>query len=219
MTSRTSVVCAICETESVQAAGASPTDPPAAADFDTRPAEPLRSTIGGWIQACPNCGYCADDISRTFEGIAEIVGSSAYRSYLEDTSMPVLARSFLCYSCLLERLHQHADAGWSALHAAWACDDAGHENAAIRCRSRAIALWRTAKAAGQQFADNLASEFALATDVYRRMKEFEHATVTCAEGLDLEDIQPTLEQVLRRQMILIQRRDSSAHSMAELTAC
>jgi hypothetical protein len=206
MSPRATVVCAICGKESIQPLTASAPAPAPAADFDTRPAEPLRSTILDWIQACPDCGYCADDISRAAAGVADIVQSAAYRSYLEDTSLPAPATGFLRYSCLLERLHQHADAGWSALHAAWACDDAGEDNSAVRCRERTIALWRKAKAAGQQFADDLASEFALVTDVYRRMGEFGHAIVACSEGLDLEDVQPMLE-----------RRDSSAHSIAELT--
>ena len=211
------VVCGLCGTGTT-AADASQNEPGGPADFETRPSEPLRSTIGDWVQACPKCGYCADDISKASDGIAEIVASEAYREYLGDASLPELARRFLCYSCLLERVHQHADAGWSALHAAWACDDAGMDDAAVRCRERAIASWKKGKAAGQQFADSLASEFALATDLYRRTRIFESAIVSCTEGLDLEDIPPMLELLLRRQMVLIQRRDASAHSMIELTS-
>ena len=217
MTPQTMVVCGLCGTGEAEAA-ASQDESSGPADFDTRPGEPLRSTISGWIQACPDCGYCADDISRAPEGIAEIVASPEYRFYLQDASLPELARRFLCYSCLLERIHQHADAGWSALHAAWACDDARADDAAERCRRRAIVCWQKGKAAGQQFADSLASEFALATDLYRRTRNFDLAIVSCTEGLDLEDVPPTLERLLRRQMVLIQKRDASRHSLSELTS-
>src|SRR5262245_771910 len=83
---RMTVVCALCGTETT---GVVPSqmEPGGPADFDTRPGEPLRSTIGDWVQACPNCGYCADDISRASEGVAEIVGSPVYRAYLEDSSL------------------------------------------------------------------------------------------------------------------------------------
>jgi hypothetical protein len=149
-------------------------------------------------------------------GADSVVASEGYREWLSDSSLPEKARHSLAFAFLLEKLHHAADAGWSALHAAWVCDDAGAAEAAVRCRARAIELWRRGKTAGQLFCDDMASEFALATDVLRRMGEFEAATVTCAEGLDLEDLPPAVEAMLRRQMVLIQSRDISAHSMAEL---
>jgi hypothetical protein len=192
-----------------------PAEPP---DFDTRPGEPLRSTIPLWIQSCWRCGYAADDISAAPPGMAAIVDSEAYRQWLLDEAIPSKAREFLCYGFILEKHHQFADAGWSALHAAWVCDDDTADEAGFRCRARAVELWQRGKQAGQLFCDDMASEFALVTDVYRRMSEFEHATVACAEGLDLEDISPAIEAMLRRQSVLIQRRDVSAHSMRELLA-
>ena len=190
-----------------------PAEPPG---FDTRPGEPLRSTIDRWVEMCPSCGYCADDISRAAAGAGAVIATPEYKSYLEDDSIPFKARQFLCFACILDRLHQHADAGWAALQAAWVCDDAGDDHAASRCRNRAIELWPRGKQAGQLFSDDMATEFALVTDVYRRLGEFENATVACAEGLDLEDIPPSVETMLRRQLTLIQARDRAAHSMREL---
>jgi len=190
-----------------------PAEPP---DFDTRPGEPLRSTLPRWVERCGACGYCADDISRAPAGADAVVASDEYRGYLEDESTPLKARKFLCFACILDRLHQHADAGWAALQAAWVCDDAGDDDAAARCRNRAIELWQRGKLAGQLFSDDMATEFALVTDVYRRLGDFERATVACAEGLDLEDIPPAVETMLRKQLTLIQARDRAAHSMREL---
>jgi hypothetical protein len=144
------------------------------------------------------------------------VASNAYRSWLTDVCLPSKARQFLAFACLLERMHQPADGGWSALHGAWVCDDAGATEGAVRCRGRAIELWQRGKTGGQLFCDDMASEFALVTDLYRRMGEFEQATVACAEGLDLEDLPPAVEAMLRRQMVLIRARDTAAHSMREL---
>jgi hypothetical protein len=191
-------------------------EPSAPPDFDTRPGEPLRSTISRWVHACPSCGYCADDLTRADPRAGDIVASPLYREALDDTFAPEKARHFLAYAVLLEKLRQFADAGWSALHAAWVCDDAGDVDAAVLCRARAIELWKRGKQVGQLFCDDMASEFALVTDLHRRMGQFEHATVTCGEALDLEDLPPAVEVMLHRQLELIQNRDTSAHNMSEL---
>lgn len=208
--------CAVCGTPVSSTFEGPLPDSSEAPDFDTRPGEPLRGTLPRWVQSCEHCGYIADDISRASEDAADIVRSDSYRAYLHDESLPQAARRFLAYAFLLERSHQAADAGWSALHAAWACDDAGSDEGASRCRERAIELWQRGKQLGQLFCDDMASEFALVTDLYRRLGAFEHATVACAEGLDLEDLPPALEAILRRQSVLIQQRNRSAHSMREL---
>ena len=206
-------VCGAANQTSASDALPEPSDPP---DFDTRPGEPLRSTIARWVEMCVSCGYCADDISRAAPEVEAIIATPEYRSYLEDESMPSKAREFLCFAYVIDRLHQHADAGWAALQAAWVCDDAGDDDAASRCRTRAIELWQRGKQSGQLFSNDMATEFALVTDVYRRLGDFERATVACAEGLDLEDIPPSVETMLRRQLTLIQSRDRAAHSMREL---
>jgi hypothetical protein len=190
-----------------------PVDPP---DFDTRPGEPARSTIPEWLSQCPQCGYAADDTSRADPRAPEIVASDDYKTVLSDARFPAEARPFLAYALLLEKLHQFADAGWSTLHAAWICDDLQAGDSASLCREQAIDRWRRGKQVGQLFADDMATEFALVTDLYRRMGEFEHATVSCSEGLDLDDVPPAVEAMLRRQLVLIQSRDTACHSMKEL---
>jgi hypothetical protein len=55
-------------------------------------------------------------------------------------------------------------------------------------------------------------------DVHRRLAQFELALVTCSEALDIEDLPPVLEHVLRRQKALAEQKDTSAHSLRELVA-
>jgi hypothetical protein len=212
--------CAVCGAENnvTKADEREPQGPP---DFDTRPGEPLRGSLRTWVQQCSSCGYAADDIASANEDTAETVNSPQYREILNSVSVPEEAKPFLCYSLILERSHQPADAGWSALHAAWVCDDAaerfpGSVHAATLCRERAVDMWKRGKENGHAFSDDLASEFALVTDLYRRLGEFEHATVACAEGLDMEDVAPLLQQLFRRQKVLIEQRDMSCHSLREL---
>lgn len=208
--------CAVCgNITSITAISPLP-DPQEPPDFDTRPGEPLRSTILQWLQSCEQCGYAAEDISAADPAAAPVVQSESYQQIRFCDTVPAQARRFLCYAHLLERLRQFADSGWSCLHAAWVCDDCGDDPAALDCRIRALSMWQRGKAAGQAFGDDMASEFALVTDVYRRTAQHEQAITTCGAGLDLDDIPPSVDAVLRRQMVLIQSRDTAAHSMKEL---
>jgi hypothetical protein len=209
--------CAVCGTENevVPEPQAQPLEPP---DLDTRPGEPLRSTLQDWVQCCSVCGYCADDLSTGHSKAAEIVETEAYRNTLADPSLPVKARQFLGYAYLLDRVREHADAGWSALHGAWVCDDLHDSQAASRCREQAIEYWKRGKHAGQGFSEDLASEYALVADLHRRMAQFELALVTCSEALDMDDLPPVIEHVLRRQKTLVEQKDTAAHSLRELIA-
>lgn len=187
-----------------------------APDFDTRPGEPVRSTIDMWVARCAGCGYCSADLTHIHEGGPALVYDERYRVLLNDQALPESARWFLCYALILENAGQFSDAGWSALHAGWVCDDARDNAAAARCRMRAIELWKNGKQAGQAFADDVGSEFALAADVFRRAGEFEHAIVACSEALDMEETPAHLKAVLLREKMFIERRDRSCHSLSEL---
>jgi hypothetical protein len=212
---RVSVICGLCGVASEQWTSES-LKPKEAPDFDTRPGEPLRSTLPVWVQRCPHCGYCADSIASIHENAVDFVRGQEYHALFENSPLPEKAREFLCYSAILSHVGQHADAGWSALHAAWACDDLGDDVAAVQCRERAIAHWQKGKIAGQSFGDDLAMEYSLVTDLYRRCHLFEAAVVTCSEALDMEDLPPMLEQLLRREKALIDRKDEGRHSIREL---
>lgn len=210
-------VCACCGTP-VPPPGEQTTGMLEAPDFDTRPGEPARSTIANWVSRCPGCQYCSADLSHVNEGSPEFIASARYRAELEDPSLPVKAREFVCYALILEHAGQHADAGWSMLHAAWVCDDEDNEAGSKSCRRHALEAWKRGKQKSENFGDDLASEFALAADVYRRAGDFEMAVVTCSEALDMEDLPSGMELLLRRQKSFIERRDSGRHSLAELAA-
>lgn len=95
-------------------------------DLDGRPPEYYRSTMSNWIQQCPGCGYSARDIS-TASGNIEIVSDPSFRTLLEETRYPPLARRFLAYALLLQR-DDPVSAGFARLHAAWVCDDENEED-------------------------------------------------------------------------------------------
>lgn len=202
--------CAVCGAHSEQTAAlavtaeAAPHDPP---DFDTRPAEPLRSTISQWVQQCPACGYAAPEIAYAPEGVAELVQSERYAN---------CDGPFLKHAFLLDQLGHHADAGWMALQGAWFCDDADDVGLALGCRTVALQFWKKGKAAGQNFAETTAEEFALVTDILRQCGLFEEALGTCLDALEGEELPPAIEDMLRMQKMLIEKKDYTRHSMSEL---
>jgi hypothetical protein len=210
------VTCGLCGSPSDQ--GVSPAavqdsrQPP---DLDTRPAEPVRSTIQYWMQCCPECGYCASDISTIHESAAELIATDDYQRRLLDSSLPETTRRFLCHALILEQVKQYADAGWTALHAAWAADDAADPLAAQSARKLALQYWQHGKRHGQAFGD-LAEEFILAADVGRRAGQFEEALLTVNEGLEVESLPRFLERVLRFEKTLISRRDMARHDLGEI---
>ena len=209
------VRCGFCATESDQsvAGAAREIEPP---DFVTRPGEHVRSTIHAWMQHCPECGYCAADISSIHEDAVPLLGTPEYHRQRSDASFPEGARPFLCHSLILQHLGQWADAGWSSLHAAWVCDDSGDVASAVACRTHALTLWQRAKKGGENFGDDLGMEYVLVTDLYRRTGQFEQAVVTCSDALDTQDLPPMLEQILRREKALIDQKDTAAHSLASI---
>jgi len=211
------VQCAICglQNEITAESRVEAVEPP---DFDTRPGEPLRSTLQSWVSSCRNCTYCAADISVSHPKAAEVLHTALYQQTYLDETMPPKAREFLCYAAILDKVREHSDAGWSALHGSWVCDDEHDIYAANRCREQAIEYWKRGKHAGQAFSEDHASEYALVADLHRRMGQFELAMYTCSEALDMDDVPPVIENVLRRQKTLIEQHDTRPHSLRELLA-
>lgn len=206
------VQCAVCGETSEQGGEAAPQEL-APRDLDTRPAAP----VGHWLELCPACGYAAPSIGEIpADNVPAAVHGEDYQALRRAADLPAAARRFACHALLLESLGFFADAGWTALHGAWASDDAGDDGAARRMRARAIELWKRAKARAQQFMPDEAQEFALATDVLRRAGELSEARHTALEGLEIYALAPLLEDIMRFELALIHRGDTAAHALSEL---
>jgi hypothetical protein len=204
--------CAICGETSTQPDSGASTDI-APRDLDTRP----DASPQDWLEQCPACGYAAQSIAEVADdSVPVLVHGAEYQALRNAPGIPGAARRFACHALLLDRLGFFADAGWTALHGAWACDDAGDESAARRLRARTIELWKKAKANAQEFMQDEAQEFALATDVLRRAGELAEARHTALEGLEIYSLAPLLEDIMRFELALIHRGDTAAHALAEL---
>jgi hypothetical protein len=174
----------------------------------------MRSTIHHWVQVCPGCGYCAGDLGEAAPGAAEVVRGEAYQQQRQAADVPELARHFLCASLLHEQAGGLSGAAWSAIHAAWAADDAGDGVAARECRTRAAKLMQRAQDAGEAVAGEEGVAEAILTDLWRRAGRFQEALSACTHGR-AKKLSPTLERVFAFQAELIQRGDTGRHTIGE----
>lgn len=184
-------------------------------DLDTRPAEPLRSTIYAWVKRCPSCGYCAPDPGKALEGAADVVRLPRYREQLDSRKFPGIANTFLCWSIIQEDLGAPAQAAWAALHAAWACDDEGADVPARVCRRRAADLLRRAWDQDERLAPRAWADEALLVDMLRRAGRFREARAVATEVLE-RNPEALIAGIMRFQVRLIIAADRRAHTVAEV---
>lgn len=199
------VRCGVCHTES-RHTPFRPSPPEQAPDLDLRPGEPVRSTMGRWLQQCPGCGYAAPDISRAHPAAAEAVRAAPFRALLADGTIPPLARRFLAWALVLEEtgaLHASAEA---TLQAAWVADDLDRPDLARAWRLDAVALWR-----GGPPLD--AEQTVRIVDALRRAGAWDDAAAT-AEGLSRAEPPEAVAQVVTLERRLIEAGDSGRHTVA-----
>ncbi|MDB5370895.1 MAG: hypothetical protein JWP20_2453 [Roseomonas sp.] len=199
------VRCAVCGGESRQPPFR-PGAPEQAPDLDLRPGEPLRGTMGRWLQQCPHCAYAAPDIARAHPAAAEAVAAAPFRALVAETSYPALARRFLAWAHVLEEtgaLHASAEA---TLHAAWVVDDMNRPDLAAEWRRDAVALWRSGPPLD-------AEQTVRVIDALRRAEAWPDAAATAAQ-LARSHPPEVVAQVVAVEQRLIAAHDSGRHTIA-----
>lgn len=159
--------CAVCGTET-EYTGIGSTNAFGSPDLDTRPPEMQRSTIFAWVQRCPECGYCAFDVSKAPSQKAALVHCPEYARQLSDSTCPEFANRFLCKALIAERSGDCTAAVWALIHAAWACDNAEKPEPARTCRSKAADMIEKALGSGQKVAGQDGADTAIQVDLLRR---------------------------------------------------
>jgi hypothetical protein len=234
---RTCCVCG-CTSTYQRIAGATTFESP---DLDTRPATMIRSTLALWVQRCPKCGYCADEISVGPPVAARIIRSDEYQRQLHDPKYPALANSFLCWALMelsacghvplgvsgtdsteeqpdlfpLAERARVARAAWAMIYAAWACDDSGAEVAAAQCRRNVAELLRDPRTDLFAFCPEPGMGEVILSDLLRRSQQFEQVEPVCGHALSNAP-GSVVAQLLRFQVALACRRDVARHTFAEL---
>jgi hypothetical protein len=210
---RERVRCHVCDAESEHTVARRATEE-GTPDLDTRPPETLRSTMPAWVQRCPSCGYCAPDLTVGSPRAARVVRTAAYQTLLTDPTRPALANAFLAASAVFAGCGTRADAGWQAVYAAWACDDAGDDLAATACRLHAVEHFASAMLAGQDVAVDPGGADAVIADLLRRAGHFEEAIARVEATRERRILKPT-RRVLLYIASLAAEGDRAAHAAAE----
>lgn len=212
--------------------------------LDLRPAPPHGASVHLWVMDCPQCGYCAPDIGepieigesvsagRTLEEsadrlsawrrvVTEVMASDLYRHPFEiQDPLPPGATAHLRCAVLQRAGGSSADAGHSALWAAWICDDnavgsGGDElrDPATQCRRAAFRLFQLARAAQQPFASDPTHEELLLIDLLRRTGDFVVAAERIADlPRDLHDGERAIADCQQGWIAL---QDRAAHHAQE----
>jgi hypothetical protein len=174
-----------------------------------------RSTIFAGVTRCPACGYCAADVSKPNPEARAVIESQAYKDQLNKTAYPDLANSFLCMAMIEGAANNLADATWSLISAAWACDDAERDEQAAVCRKQAAEMFLKAKAGGQPAVQEDGTDMIILVDLLRRSGQMEKArdTIAAIRGGITEDI---LLSILDFQKTLIDQNDMACHTVGEV---
>lgn len=213
--------------------------------LDLRPPPPHGSSVDLWVMDCPQCGYCAPDISEPID-IGDPSGSAGgtlddavdrrdawrrvVRKLMSDgryhapfgvkDAVPQEAVTHLRCGVLELAGGRSADAGNSALRAAWICDDNAASSVgddprdvAAQCRRAALGLFQQAREAHQPFATDRIHEELLLIDLLRRTGDF----VVAAERLsDLpRAIHDEERAIAVRQQGWVALQDRAAHHAQE----
>lgn len=183
-------------------------------DLDTRPPEMERSTIFAWVQRCPECGYCASDVSAILPEARAVAIGKEYKDQLNDPMYPELANSFLCKAIVDRESKDYSEATWALIHAAWACDDSDHPDQAMACRQKAADMLTIAEEHGQQVAGQDGTSTAILVDLLRRSGRIDQARTVIAERRRqiAEDV---IVSIMDFQSALIEKNDLSRYTIAE----
>jgi hypothetical protein len=147
--------------------------------------------------------------------------SAEYAALSQRRDLPANALSAACQGLIEERAGELEKAGFSALRAAWMCDDFGLHEAARELRI--VSAQRLQHdLAEQQTAPALAGlRAAQIADIWRRAAQFDKASDVARRALDAPGghvLGRPLTDMLRFQLQLAADRDDRAHTVSEAEA-
>ena len=185
-------------------------------DLDLRPPEMMRSTIWMWLQECPGCGYCAEDIEDVEPGARAIVRGEPFTRLRESVGdLHDIARRFRTAAFIASERGFHAAAFQHTLHEAWVHDDCKNPVCASAARLNAVDLMNQVHREGIKLFDDDGGDAAMAADLLRRAGEFQRSKEVCQKALD-EDCADHVHQVLKFELELCASQDSDCHTMEEV---
>jgi ferredoxin len=183
-------------------------------DLDLRQSYPGFDPIRFMIQRCSFCGYCSRDLSDGTTALKEITEGAPYQEQLGNPDYPEMGNSYLCSAMIQEMTGRMPEAVWDTLHAAWICDDEGHEEQGKACRIKASKLI-TSLDEDETFTKDKMTDLCVQVDLLRRAGKFKQAADLIEEGLVRSDDE-VLVKILLFEEKLIKERNTGRHGVGEV---
>ena len=178
-------------------------------DLDLRPPQMRRSTMGQWVDECPDCGYVASDITDPCEVSVDFLKSKEYRTCDGLGFKSKLASRFFRFYKLNLKSNNTKRAFYAALHAAWACDDEEDNANSKNCRNLALNLVDQLIEDDPESRDNL---LLMKADLLRRTGHFDEL-ITEYENIHFE--KEIMNKVLAFELELAHKKDTACYTVSD----
>jgi hypothetical protein len=210
-----SVTCSVCG-ERAQVTIMGSTNQFGYPDLDLRPPEMARSTIWMWLQECPGCGYCAEDIKEVDPEARAIANGNAFIKLRESIAdLHDVARRFRTAAFIAAERGFPAAAFQHTLHEAWVHDDCQDDVRASAARLNAVDHINQAHRDQIRLYDDEGADAAMIAELLRRAGEFQRGEGICRATLD-DECADHVRQILRYELELCSARDAGCHTMEEV---
>lgn len=180
-------------------------------DLDLRPAEMQRSTMGVWVQVCPECGYVSANISDKHHVTKKWLQSQQYLTCDGIDFASDLAKAFYRYYLINLEDKETEDAFFAILHCAWACDDAKDAENAKHCRVTALPLADKLIEVDFENRDNF---LLMKSDLMRRAGQFDELIKLYASVSFDDDL---MDKILAFQIKKAKEKDAGCYRVEDAT--
>ena len=184
-----------------------------APDLDLRPPEMERSTMPLWIHRCPGCGYVSENVDDLTTVTAEYLASEEYHSCDGIEFKSDLAGEFYQFYMISTVDKNVRDAFYALVHAAWACDDEGDTENAVRCRRLALPLADEFIRMNEGNRANMDTIGLMKADLMRRAGLFDEV-VSGYAGVTYDN--DLMDRILAFEIELSERKDDACYRFSDI---
>ncbi|OHS98527.1 hypothetical protein TRFO_08788 [Tritrichomonas foetus] len=188
-------------------------------DLDCRPPPMERNTMEAWIEHCPNCHYCAKDISQENEVSNEFLQSNEYLDLFKGNSSQYssLAKEFLAAALCMKSINCMKDAAIFYHHASWICDDNNGQDSkeSKECRQKSLELFQIIHNQSERVHNDDFYDESIMCDLYRRNEQYDECRQLCERTLT-KNPSGIFSQLLQYQIKLCEQKDHDVHEICDI---
>lgn len=185
------------------------TGPSGIVELDGRPVELTETILKRQLDACPYCGYIAQDIGERTAVSRDFLKSPDY-CRLQNPGIPPSSSRYMRAALIQLEENNLEKAAELFLAAAWCTDHYLNYEIAASCRQRALSL---IFAGNRTFADLPPEKWVPVLDTMRQCRDFD-TVISRATDL-LPGAGPALQQDLEYEISCAQQQDSEPHTNCE----